>query len=140
MSPFRVPVRVVETIKRTFGLKTWQVESAFVFCCLAAVAAGRILLTGHGWVEWIGVLAVFGTFSHASVANRLEEREERRARETGTVEVECYRKLAWYFLMKEIAWFAYFLLVGAYSALVGVIIFLLYGRWRKAWRKDHPVA
>lgn len=133
-------VRIVETLKRRFGLKTWHVESAFVFLCLATVAAGRIAITGHGWVEWIGVLAVWGTFQHASVANRLEEKEARRAAQTGTPEVECYEKLARYFYLKEIAWFVYFVLIGAYSALVGVFVFLAYGHWRKAWRKYHPVS
>lgn len=133
-------VRIVEILKRRFRLKTYQVEYAFVFLCLSAVAAGRIILTGHGWVEWIGVAAVCGTFAHASVANRLEEREAKRAAQTGTPDVECYRKLARYFFLKETAWFVYFTLVGAYSALVGVVLFLLYGRWRKAWRRYHPVS
>ena len=40
-------VRIVETLKRQLHLKTYQVEYAFVFLSLAAVAAGRILLNNH---------------------------------------------------------------------------------------------
>ena len=132
-------VHVVETLKRIFHARTWQVESLFVFACLASVAIIRIVVTGHGWVEWIGVLAVWGTFAHASIANRLEEKEAKRILQTGKSEVECYRKMSRYFMLKESAWFMYFVLIGAYSALVGVVIFLAYGRWRTLWRTYHPL-
>ncbi len=95
----RLPVRLVEAIKKTTGAKTWHVESTFVFLILAAVAIGRIIVTGHGWVEWVGVVAVWATFAHASVANRLEEKEGKRVAATGQAEVECYRQLSRYFYL-----------------------------------------
>lgn len=133
-------VKIVESIKRFTHAKTWHIESAFVFLCLASVAVLRLVLTGQGWVEWIGVFAVWATFGHASVADRLEEKEKKRILTTGKPEVECYRMLSRYFYLKEICWFLYFVLIGAYSALVGVLIFLLYGWWRKTWRKYHPTS
>lgn len=139
MTIAHVLVRTVEEMKHTFHVKTWVVESAFVFVCLATVATTRLLVTGEGWVEWIGVLAVWASFQHAVIANRLEEREAMRTKEGKPPEVECYRKLSYYFSLKEIAWFAYFILIGAYSALVGVVVFLLYGWWRKVWRAEHPL-
>ena len=53
--------------------------------------------------------------------------------------VDCYRWLQRYFYDKELLWFAYFLLIHAYSALVGVTVFFFYGKWRSLWRKYHPV-
>lgn len=134
-----IPVRFMEFFKKITGAKTWQIESLFVLLILAAVPIVRLVFTGQGWVEWLGVFAVWATFGHASVANRLQEKEEKRSITTGQTEVECYAILNRYFYIKEICWFIYFILIGAYSALVGVIIFLLYGWWRKTWRLYHPL-
>jgi hypothetical protein len=38
-----------------------------------------------------------------------------------------------------IFWFVYFILLGAWSALAGVIVFLLYTPWRNYYRKYHPI-
>ncbi len=136
----RIPVRIVEKIKSLSPrIYVWWIEVAFVFGILASVAVIRIIATGHGWVEWIGVFAVTFTFSHASVANRMEEKEGKRVEKTGKPEVECYKSLQRYFYLKEICWLVYFVLVGAYSALIGTGIFLTYGWWRKTWRKYHPL-
>ncbi len=131
-----VPVKFVRTIKRVTGCKTWHIENVFVASVLVAV----VLLTNKPWlevstfgraipVEWLGAVAVYLTFGHASVSFRLQEAEERRQGR----EVECYRKAFWYFLGKEACWFCYFTLLGAWSALVGVFVFLLYPWWRKVW-------
>ena len=84
-------------------------------------------------VEWIGAVAVLLTFGHAQVANRLAERAEIQA--DG---VECYRWARRYWIGKEILWLIYFVMLGAYSALVGVGVFLLYPIWRVLWRAPHP--
>lgn len=133
-------VTIVEWIKNIFHCQTWHVEAGFIFAVLAAVAIGRLIVTGHGWIEWIGVFAVHFTARHASVANRLEEKEAHRVKTGGQAEVECYRHLTRYFYFKEALWCTYFILVGAYSALVGVGVFLLYGWWRTTWRTYHPFA
>lgn len=132
-------VAIVDELKKRFHCQTWQVEATFIFAALAAVAVGRLIITGHGWVEWLGVFAVHFSARHASVANRLEEKEHHRVKTGGQAEVECYRHLSRYFYLKEALWCAYFVLVGAYSALVGVAIFLAYPWWRKTWRTYHPV-
>ena len=125
---------IVERAKRLFRCKTWHVEAAVVF----AVLAGTALVSRRGPVEWIGVFAVWFTFLQASVANRLEEMEAKRVQETGLIGVDCYRWSTRYLYLKEACWLAYFLLLGAWSALLGTAIFLLYPPWRRLWRHFHP--
>jgi len=125
----------VEFGKRVTGLDTYVFEMGFVFVVLAIVA----LISHKGYVEWIGVFAVFFTFGHMSVAETLREQEEARAHKGDPVTVECYGKLETYYFLKEGCWFVYFLLLGAWSALAGCVLFLFYGPWRKLWRKYHPL-
>lgn len=135
-------------------MKTWVVEAIFVAIVLAAVA----LLTGGKPVEWLGAAAVLATFLHCQVGFRLSEAEDRRAqlkREAQAlsqryehaadppplaavqaadarylVHVECHRWLQRYHVGKEILWCTYFSWLGAWSALVGVGVFMLYPAWR----------
>jgi len=67
-------VTIVERLKQIFRCPTWQVESAFVLIVLSSVA----LATHKGAIEWIGVLAVWFTFMHGSVSNRMEEAAHHR--------------------------------------------------------------
>lgn len=122
-------------LKKRFNCKTYHIEGAFVLIVLCLTA----WIFGKEWQEWIAVFAVYGTFKHASVSNRLEEKEEQRKRLGQPVFVECYHMATKYFYAKETLWFAYFFLIGSYSALAGVIVFLIYGPWRKVWRKYNPV-
>lgn len=78
-------------------------------------------------IEILSALAVLLTFGHAQISTRLSEQESL----SSTPRVDCYRKLIYYYIGKEVLWFAYFLLNHSYSALVGVIVFLLYPIWRK---------
>lgn len=80
-----VPVRIMDTLKRVFHVRTHHVEQAVVALALISVA----LITGKGWVEWVGALAVFFTFCHANVADRLAEYEAKRVSERGIAEVWC---------------------------------------------------
>lgn len=129
-------VRIVEWLKKVFHVQTYVIEFFFVGIILVVVA----IISGKGIVEWIGVVAVMLNFGHASIADRLEEKEAVRFHVNKKSDVECYWKLKYYFIAKELCWLAYFLILGAYSALVGVGIFLLYPWWRKIWRKYHPVS
>lgn len=52
-------------------LKTWHLETAAVASVLLIVA----LVSGGGRLELLGVAAVVVTFGHASISNRLMERE-----------------------------------------------------------------
>lgn len=119
-------------LKRKLNLKTYQLESAFVLTSLVLTA----LLFGKEWHEWIAVVAVFYTFKHASVSNRLEEKEAERKQKGERVFVDCYEMAKKFFVAKEILWFAYFAINGSYSALAGVIIFILYNPWRRFYRRS----
>lgn len=111
-------------------LRTWHLESAVVYAVLAAVN----LSTGADALEWLGAVAVALGFHHASVSSRLAEAEAERP----VPSVECYRSAVWYFVGKEVAWFAYFALKGSYSALVGCVVFALHPLWRRWYRKRFP--
>lgn len=114
-------------------LKTYQLEQVFVGLVLIIAA----LITQRGLIEWVGVVAVFLNFGHVSVADRLREAEELRQQHKDLVSVECYKKLDHYYFSKEIFWLLYFVLLGAWSALVGVGLFLLYTPWRRMYRTYH---
>jgi hypothetical protein len=134
----RLLVRLVEYIRKITGLYTYQIEFILVGTLLVLV----VVLKGFSWVEMIGAGAVFFTFAHAKVANRLSEREEyrnKKGRDDKTI-LPYYFKIKRYFYLKEVLWFAYFSLLGAWSALVGTVIFLLYQPWRNLWRQYHPLS
>lgn len=131
----KILVRMVEKIKQITGLYTYQVEYAFVFLVLFVTA----VINKADFIEWIGAAAVLVSFMHAKVANRLAEREKFRQQNSDEIILSYHYKIGRFFILKEILWFAYFILLGAWSALVGVIIFLLYEPWRKLWRKYFPL-
>lgn len=113
-------------------MKTWKWETLVV---------GLILLTVNIFahhllsIDMIAALAVLLTFGHASIGDRLAEQEALRT----TPQVECYRKMGYYFVGKEMCWLLYFSVSHAYSALVGVFVFLLYPVWRRLYRKHYPI-
>jgi hypothetical protein len=134
----------MRTIKQVSGLRTWQVESVVVGTVLVVVVA----VTHKPWakvpwlagtdleelalpIEWFVAFAVFRTFSNASIQWRLQEAEEKRTAK----EVACHVLAARYFIQKEVLWFLSFTLMGAWSALVGVAVFLFYPWWRHAWTR-----
>ncbi len=116
-------------IQKLTGMHTWQVESIIVAFVLLTTA----YISNKGWIEYLGVCAVFFSWMHASVANSLEEAQRRKYPDATQAEVSCYPKLIKYFYIKELFWCAYFFLLGAWSALAGVFIFLTYQYWRKVW-------
>lgn len=113
-------------------MKTWYAETGIVAFILLAVLVFTHRLFS---VELIAAAAVLLTFGHASVADRLAEREELRC----TPEVECFRKMWYYFVGKEMLWLLYFFMIHAYSALVGVFVFLAYPVWRRLYRRHYPL-
>lgn len=112
-------------------MKTWHIENIVV----AAVLLGVWFATGRKPVELLGSAAVFCGFCHASISERMREREAARA----VPSVECHAKSVWFFVTKEIAWAGYFVLAGAWSALVGCALFAAYPLWRRVWRRYHPM-
>jgi hypothetical protein len=128
-------LRGIEYAKQRLGLRTYHFELSVAFLFLSAVAA----YSGKGSIEWIGVLAVFFSFAHTSVADRLAEAQAKEAATASQVRVACYYKLERYFYAKEICWCIYFYLLGAWSALAGVGLFLVYPLWRRLWRRYYPL-
>ena len=102
---------------------------------VAATLAVVVIATGNHWREWIGSVGVLGSFAHASVGERLAEREAARRVPT----VDCHRWSGRYFALREVAWFAYFATGRCWSALVGCVLFLLYPAWRRGWRARNPL-
>lgn len=112
-------------------MKTWKKEAIVV----GSVLLIQLCFTGFKFQEIIGSLAVYFTFLHAQVADRMQERQAIKE----VPDVECYKKLNYYFVGKETLWVAFFLMTGAYSALAGAILFSLYPLWRQYYRKIKPI-
>jgi hypothetical protein len=112
-------------------MKTWRLESAFVAGVLAMVS----ILHGNHWQEWLASLAVWLSFGHACIADRMAERQAQQSRPS----VECYRKLVWYLVAKEVAWVALFIALQSYASLAGCAIFLTYPIWRRIYRRHRPL-
>ncbi len=70
------------------------------------------------------------------LSDRLAERKASRALPT----VSYHKWIVRYFVMREAAWFAYFVTGRCWSALVGCALFLAYPAWRRWWRARHPLA
>lgn len=121
-------------IKGLLGCKTFHLENAFVLFCLSLIA----IWSQKGFTEWVAVFAVFASFNHASVANRLSEKEEERAKNEA-VFVECYEYDRLWFYSKEFLWVCVFAINLNYSALAGCVIFFIYPTWRKIYRKYCPL-
>lgn len=117
---------------------------------MAASLVGALVTFGRAddWREWVAALGVQLGFHHASVADRLREAEELRVERQAQLgdmvplidHVECVAWLQRYWVLKEIAWVAYFLATGAVSALVGCVVFIAHPFWRRWYRERHPRA
>ena len=112
--------------------KTYQMEQAVVLGILLIpfAFADHIRIT-----EIIATIAVFFTFKHASVSDRMQERQALMAKP----DVECYKKSNQYFMIKEFFWITFFILIKSWAALTGAIVFFLYPLWRKWYRKRYPL-
>lgn len=112
-------------------LPTWAFEAAVAFGVLALSA----LLTGGGALSWVSALAVWFSFLHGTVTDRLAEGEGRRS----TPDVRCYGYAVRYFVAKELLWAVVFVGSGLYPALVGSVLFLAYPAWRRLYRRYWPL-
>lgn len=129
--PLRIFLGFKNFLNKFIKCRTYHIEQMFVTIVLVIIA----LVSKKGLIEWIGVVAVFLNFGYISVADRLREAEEIRIKKKEPVMVRCYKKLDYYYVSKEIFWLLYFVLLQAYSALAGIIIFLCYRPWRVYYRK-----
>lgn len=112
-------------------MKTWKKEALVI----ASVLFTQLYFTKFKFSEIICSLAVYLTFLHAQVADRMHERQSLQI----SPDVECYKKLNYYFMGKECLWIAFFLMTRSYSALAGAILFSLYPLWRKFYRIRKPI-
>lgn len=123
---------------------TWHYETALVACLLIITAVctspnpfGPLHI--EGWkqfaVVWFSAGAVLGSFLHAKVGYRMSE-----AMIASKVSNEsCHEWLGSYWLAKEILWLFVFLISGAYPAIVGNVIFLLYPAWRRVHVEEREI-
>lgn len=115
-------------------VRTYVLELAVVGVILVTVS----ISTGARTVEFLGTCAVLFTFCYVQVASRLDEAMDACQDVEGKAhEVHCRAWLNRYLYLKESCWLLYFVFLGAWSALVGVVIFLLYPYWRRhhLWRR-----
>jgi hypothetical protein len=112
-------------------MKTWHYEVIFV----GLVLCGVTIFFANNWINWITTAAVWVTFNHAQIADRLQERQGVMDKPT----VECYHKLNKLFATKEVLWIVAFVLMKNYAAIIGSIMFALYPIWRKIYRKYKPL-
>ena len=113
-------------------IKTWHIEAAVI----AVVLIVTVLISGSRFKEWIGALAVFFTFMHAQVADRMAEKQAAMPEPS----VECHPFATRYYMTKEFLWIVYFVLSQTWTALAGGIIFLIYPLWRKYRRSRNGLA
>jgi len=112
-------------------IKTWHKEALIVGLVLLI----QLFFIQFKLTEIICSLAVYYTFLHAQVADRMQERQALQVKP----DVECYKKSNIYFMVKEALWVAFFVMTNAYAALSGAILFFLYPIWRKYYRKIKPI-
>jgi hypothetical protein len=108
-------------------IKTWMVESLVV----AGILSASILIHPFKLSELICGVAVWITFMHGQVSDRMQEKQSQMS----NPDVSCYKWSTRYFLLKEAMWITFFLMIGSYSALVGSLVFFVYPFWRKFYRK-----
>jgi hypothetical protein len=114
--------------------RAWQLLPTWVWELSAAAGVLAVVseLGGGGLIQRLSALAVLLSFAHAQVASRLDEAEERRVERA----VHCRAWLVRYLVAKEAAWVAVFGLTGAWPAVAGCALFLLYPLWRRWWRSS----
>lgn len=74
-------------------------------------------------IIWLSACAVFITFIHGALCFELSDTQTQRKSVLG---------VGFYWISKEFLWLAVFLLSGAYPAIVGTGLFILYPLWRKS--------
>lgn len=112
-------------------MKTWKIEAFIIFSVLLI----QLFFTGFGFGEIICSIAVYITFLHCQVADRMQERQAILS----VPDVECHHKLNKYFIAKELLWVTFFAINKNYAALSGAILFSIYPIWRKYYRKIKPI-
>lgn len=115
---------------------TWHYETMVAAAVIFVVA---ILTTPEPWmhvgdrfilsafmVNWLSAFAVLGSFLHMKIGYRMSE----AMAEMQAPSVSCWEWSGRYWLGKEILWFFVFLFSGAYPAIAGNVLFIVYPAWR----------
>lgn len=109
-------------------LRTWQMEAGGMLALLCGTAG----LEWYAGADPIGTLlsgaAVFSTFLHGQVSDRLRAYATRTSADTP----DCARLETRYYIAKELLWFAFFAWMVKPTAIIGTAAFLLYPVWRAA--------
>ena len=133
----RPALNFLQRIEKLFGPKAHYLETGFVFLVLSITA----LLSRKGSVEWLGVFGVTFTFEYQVLSTYLREHAEARKKQGRHRKSDImYKEIQLLYYSKEIVWVLYFFLLGAYSAIVGTILFISYGIWRKLYRQEFPLS
>jgi len=126
--------------------RTWEYEVLFVASILvlvgiltspnisAVITDSRAAL--QFFIIWISAAAVLCSFLHAQIGAFMAE-DMSHAEEPIT---PCFHKLETYWMWKEVLWLSVFFISGAYPAIAGNIIFILYPSWRREYKKARAVA
>lgn len=131
-------VSFVEFIERILPrVHIYHIEDVFV----ALVLIGATWGSGNSYIEWIGALAAFISYKHIVISFRLQEIIEKEESENIDKEEASHLREAGrqskYFYGKESLWFLYFVLLGGWSGVISVIVFLLYPVWHTFRIKYH---
>lgn len=143
--PSRVLERLFTPLARVMANpkrgRTWQYEAVAVASILIIVSVltspnlSLVATNSHTAIQffviWISAAAVFGSFLHAQIGAYMAE-DMSYTEEPLT---PCFHKLDTYWIWKEILWFLVFFISGAYPAIAGNIIFILYPTWRRTYKK-----
>ena len=73
-------------------------------------------------IIWLSAFAVFVTFVHGAMSFDISEASSDKRSSVS---------MGFYWISKELLWLTVFLLSGAYPAIVGTVLFILYPLWRK---------
>lgn len=126
-------VRCVEIIERVLPrVHIYHIEDIFVLLVLGATA----YFSRGNYIEWIGVVAGFMAFKHIVIAFRLEDVLAQKEK-NGDTAFHSHGKQAQFFYAKESIWLLYFVLLGAWSATISIVMFLMYPLWHKVRMKYH---
>lgn len=104
----------------------WTIEAAAVAGALIASA----MFSAQPFKAWCAAFGVTLSFLHAQgAASAAEASREEPPREASSVPF-----VRVYYVGRELAWAAYFVADGGWSALAGCVAFLAYPAWR-AWSR-----
>lgn len=109
---------------------------------MALILVGSWVASGADLVEVVGTLAVFVMTRRVSVADRMSETvaslPEAKLLSEKTP-AACHVWFYRYLYLGEALWATYFVMKGAWAALVGVGLMLAYPAWRKYYRLHYPI-